>query len=70
MKTCAIYTRVSTNMQAEKDYNSCEAQKDKILSYVKSQDTGRRPGGDVGPPTKNPRPLERRRGLGSLSHGR
>ncbi len=38
MKVCAIYTRVSTTMQAEKDYNSCEAQKDKILSFVKSQE--------------------------------
>ncbi len=38
MKKSAIYTRVSTSMQAEKDYNSCEAQKDKILSYVKSQE--------------------------------
>jgi DNA invertase Pin-like site-specific DNA recombinase len=35
---CAIYTRVSTSMQAEKEYNSCEAQKDKILSYIKSQE--------------------------------
>ena len=38
MKNCVIYTRVSTSMQAEKDYNSCEAQRDKILSYVKSQE--------------------------------
>ncbi len=38
MKPCAIYTRVSTAMQAEKDYNSCDAQKDKILSYIKSQE--------------------------------
>ncbi len=38
MKRCAIYTRVSTSMQAEKDYNSCEAQKDKILFYIKSQE--------------------------------
>ena len=38
MKQCAIYTRVSTSMQAEKEYNSCEAQRDKILSYVKSQE--------------------------------
>ena len=30
MKKCAIYTRVSTSMQAEKEYNSCEAQKDRI----------------------------------------
>ena len=38
MKKCALYSRVSTSMQAEKEYNSCEAQKDKILSYVKSQE--------------------------------
>ena len=38
MKKCALYTRVSTSMQAEKDYGSCEAQRDKILSYVKSQE--------------------------------
>ena len=38
MRQCAIYTRVSTSMQAEKDYNSCEAQRDKILSYIKSQE--------------------------------
>jgi site-specific DNA recombinase len=38
MKKAAIYTRVSTSMQAEKDYNSCEAQKDKIVSYIKSQE--------------------------------
>ncbi len=38
MTKCAIYTRVSTSMQAEKDYNSCEAQRDKILSYIKSQE--------------------------------
>ncbi len=38
MKLCALYTRVSTAMQAEKDYGSCEAQRDKILSYVKSQE--------------------------------
>ncbi len=38
MKKCAIYTRVSTSMQAEKEYNSCEAQKDKMLSYIKSQE--------------------------------
>lgn len=38
MKRCALYTRVSTAMQAEKEYNSCDAQKDKILSYVKSQE--------------------------------
>ncbi len=38
MKSCALYTRVSTSMQAEKDYGSCEAQRDKMLSYVKSQE--------------------------------
>jgi hypothetical protein len=38
MKKCALDTRVSTSMQAEKDYGSCEAQRDKILSYVKSQE--------------------------------
>jgi len=38
MKKCALYSRVSTSMQAEKDYGSCEAQRDKILSYVKSQE--------------------------------
>ena len=38
MKRCAIYTRVSTSMQAEKEYNSCEAQKDRIVSFIKSQE--------------------------------
>ncbi len=38
MKQCALYTRVSTSIQAEVEYNSCEAQRDKILSYVKSQE--------------------------------
>ncbi len=38
MKRCAIYTRVSTSMQAEVEYNSCEAQRDKVLSYIKSQE--------------------------------
>jgi len=38
MKKCAIYARVSTSMQAEVEYNSCEAQRDKILSYIKSQE--------------------------------
>src|SRR3989338_2174586 len=37
MRKCAVYTRVSTSMQTEAEYNSCEAQRDKILSYVKSQ---------------------------------
>ena len=38
MKRCAIYTRVSTSMQAEVEYNSCEAQKDRIISFIKSQE--------------------------------
>ncbi len=40
MKTilnCAIYTRVSTDGQAEVEFNSCEAQESKIMSYIKSQ---------------------------------
>jgi len=39
MKKCAIYTRVSTNMQAEVDYNSCESQQEKIISFINSQET-------------------------------
>src|SRR3989344_2763846 len=35
---CAIYSRVSTTMQAEVEYNSCEAQRDKILAFIKSQE--------------------------------
>ena len=35
---CAIYTRVSTTMQAEVEYNSCEAQRDKILAFIESQE--------------------------------
>lgn len=38
MKRCAIYSRVSTANQAEVEYSSCEAQKDRILSYIKSQE--------------------------------
>ena len=38
MKKCAVYTRVSTSMQAEIEYNSCEAQKDRIVSFIKSQE--------------------------------
>ena len=37
IKQCAIYTRVSTDMQAEKEFSSCEAQEEKIRSFVKSQ---------------------------------
>ena len=38
LKQCAIYTRVSTDIQAEKEFSSCEAQEQKIRSFVKSQD--------------------------------
>lgn len=30
---CAIYTRVSMDMQAEKEFNSCESQEEKIRAY-------------------------------------
>ena len=33
---CAIYTRVSTDNQAKKEYNSCEAQEEKIMAFIKS----------------------------------
>ena len=35
---CAIYTRVSTDMQAEVEFNSCEAQEAKIRSFITSQE--------------------------------
>jgi len=35
---CAIYTRVSTDNQAEVEFNSCEAQEQKIKSFVNSQE--------------------------------
>jgi len=38
VKHCAIYTRVSTDIQAKKEFSSCEAQEEKIRSFVKSQD--------------------------------
>jgi len=34
---CAIYTRVSTDTQAEKEISSCGAQEEKIRSFIKSQ---------------------------------
>ena len=34
---CAIYTRVSTDIQAEKEFSSCEAQEEKIKAFIKSQ---------------------------------
>ena len=36
-KNCAIYTRVSTDMQAEKEFSSCEAQEQKIRYFIESQ---------------------------------
>ena len=36
-KQCAIYTRVSTDIQAEKKFSSCESQEQKIRSFVNSQ---------------------------------
>ncbi len=35
---CAIYTRVSTDNQTEVEFNSCEAQEEKIRSFIKSQE--------------------------------
>ena len=35
---CAIYTRVSTDGQAEVEFNSCEAQESKIRAFVSSQE--------------------------------
>ncbi|MEW6095276.1 MAG: recombinase family protein, partial [bacterium] len=35
---CAIYTRVSTDNQAEVEYNSCEAQGERIRAFIKSQE--------------------------------
>ena len=35
---CALYTRVSTRQQVEKDYNSLETQEERLESYVKSQE--------------------------------
>jgi len=37
IKNCAIYTRVSTDIQAEKEFSSCEAQEEKIKSFIQSQ---------------------------------
>ena len=35
---CAIYTRVSTDNQAEVEFNSCQAQAEKIKSFINSQE--------------------------------
>ncbi len=37
IKQCAVYTRVSTDAQAEKKFSSCESQEEKIKSFVVSQ---------------------------------
>gem|GEM_PF-714690 len=37
-KRCAIYSRVSTSMQNEAEYSSCDAQRDRIMSFIKSQE--------------------------------
>ncbi|MDD4830971.1 MAG: recombinase family protein, partial [Candidatus Pacebacteria bacterium] len=36
-KRCAVYTRVSTDLQAEKEFSSCEAQEEKIKYFIESQ---------------------------------
>ena len=41
MKNCAIYTRVSTDIQAEQEFSSCEAQEEKIRSFLNSQNDWR-----------------------------
>ena len=38
-KNCAIYTRVSIDNQAEKEFSSCDAQEQKIKSFIASQDS-------------------------------
>ena len=40
-KNCAIYTRVSTDSQAEIEFSSCEAQEEKIKSFIASQNDWR-----------------------------
>lgn len=34
----AVYTRVSTDNQAEVEFNSCDAQEGKIKSFINSQE--------------------------------
>jgi len=34
---CPIYTRISTDTQAEKEFFSCEAQEEKIRTFIRSQ---------------------------------
>jgi DNA invertase Pin-like site-specific DNA recombinase len=35
---CAVYTRVSTDNQAEVEFNSCESQEARIRSFINSQE--------------------------------
>src|SRR3989339_552380 len=35
---CGVYTRVSTDNQAEQEFSSCEAQEEKIKSFIRSQE--------------------------------
>ena len=37
IKNCAIYTRVSTDVQVEKEFSSCQSQEEKIHSFIQSQ---------------------------------
>ncbi|MCK4524889.1 MAG: hypothetical protein KAU07_00425 [Candidatus Andersenbacteria bacterium] len=37
LKNCAVYTRVSMDIQAEKEFSSCESQEEKIKSFITSQ---------------------------------
>ena len=37
IKNCAIYTRVSTDLQAEKEFSSCQSQEEKSRSFIQSQ---------------------------------
>lgn len=36
--SCAVYIRVSTENQAEKEFNSCETQRKRIEHFIKSQE--------------------------------
>ena len=41
VKNCVIYTRVLTDTQAEKEFSSCEAQEEKIRTFIKTQMIGK-----------------------------
>ncbi|GIW69043.1 MAG: hypothetical protein KatS3mg100_537 [Candidatus Parcubacteria bacterium] len=40
-KNCAIYTRVSTDNQTEKEFSSCESQEEKSEHLSKAKTTGK-----------------------------